>query len=256
MHVTVLMSVYNEEANVVKAIRSVQCQSYSNWDLLIVDDSSTDDTPRLLAQLQRTDRRIGVLRNKTNIGLAASLNRGWRNAKSELIARLDGDDECFPERLRMQVEFMQQHREVDVLGSGIEMVTESGDSVGISLRPETHEELVQKIYQENPVFHPTIMVRRSFYETSGGYDERLRRAQDCDLWLRSYRRFRFQNLRCPLVRFRVKRKPSWDSVLYGSYVVARAAYREKGILRGTPYPLRFFTAGLLTKLGVIWTRPR
>jgi glycosyltransferase involved in cell wall biosynthesis len=250
MHVTVLMAAYNEGSRVRLAVESIQSQTYADWDLLIVDDASTDSTPEILQELAASDQRISILRNQVNRGLAASLNIGWRKARGDLIARMDADDVSLSHRLQRQVAFMTEQPEVAVLGGGAELTNAEGHDLGWALRPETHVELASRILFENPFFHPTVMVRRSFYEALNGYDEGLRRAQDRDLWFRGYRRFRFHNLREPLIRYCMRRKPTLRSIFWGTLVLARAVKRDDQPIGAYWYPLRYLMATLLMKAGL------
>ncbi len=249
-HVTVLMATYNDAASIKAAVESIRTQTYTNWDLLIVDDGSTDDTPAILQRLAQQDERITVVRNPTNRGLAASLNIGWRQARGELIARMDADDLCLPERLQRQVEFMTAHPEVAVLGAGVEYMDKDGRTLGRGVRPRRHEKLVQKILREAPFYHHSVMVRRAFYEVLGGYDERLRRGQDYDLWLRGRHRFRFHNLTEPLIRYRLRQRLSMKPVLWATYVLFRAVCRERMSFVHFWYPLRWLGGGVLTRTGL------
>ncbi|HLJ51216.1 MAG TPA: glycosyltransferase [Bryobacteraceae bacterium] len=249
MHVTVLMAVYNGARTVGDAIESICSQSYADWDLLIVDDGSSDDTWEILERYVAADPRIHAIRNPNNRGLAYSLNRGWQAADSSLIARMDADDVSVPERLQLQVDFMRLNPDVAVLGAGVLMVDDEGRTLGSVLPPELHRDLQAAMYKENPFAHPTVMMRRGFLETMGGYDERLRRAQDADLWLRGYRRFRYHNLQAPLVRYRLRRKPSFLSTAFSSFVLARSAWREGLLLKRGWCALRPIGAGFLIRTG-------
>ena len=244
------MAAYNEGERVRRAIESIQSQTYTDWDLLIVDDASTDSTPEILRELAAADQRISILRNPVNRGLAASLNLGWRMARGELIARMDADDISLPHRLQRQVAFMAKQSEVAVLGGGAELTDAAGHDLGRTLRPETHAELASRILRENPFIHPSVMVRRNFYEALGGYDESLRRAQDLDLWFRGYRRFHFHNLREPLIRYCLRQQPTLRSIYWGTRVLARAVKRDALPVAAYWFPLRYLTATLLMKAGL------
>ncbi|MGP8246931.1 MAG: glycosyltransferase family 2 protein [Bryobacteraceae bacterium] len=250
MHVTVLMAVYNGVRTVGGAIESIRSQTYADWDLLVVDDGSSDGTSEILQSYASCDPRITLIRNGTNLGLAASLNIGWRSAKGSLIARMDADDVSLPERLQRQVEFMSAHAEVDVLGTGVEMMDEAGLLLGCAFRPECHDELKKRMYKENPFAHPSVMMRRRFLEALGGYDERLRRGQDFDLWLRGYRRFLYHNLQVPLIQYRLRRKPTFLSSACSSFILFRSAWREGLVLRSGWYALRPIGANLLIRAGL------
>jgi glycosyltransferase involved in cell wall biosynthesis len=104
MHVTVVMPAYNAVATVSAAIESIRKQTYTHWDLLIVDDGSTDGTWEVLKSAAFLDPRIALIRNPSNRGLAASLNTGWRQAGGEVIARMDADDTSLPQRFEKQID--------------------------------------------------------------------------------------------------------------------------------------------------------
>ena len=242
--VTVLMPVRNSVESVERAVLSIINQTYDTWELLVVDDASTDGTWDVVQALARQDSRVVAIRNPERRRLGASLNLAWSRSRHELIARMDGDDESFTIRLALQAGFMAKHPEVMVLGAGAELVDESGARLGVALPPERHEELVRDIYRRSPFIHPSVMMQRSLLERLGGYDESLWRAQDQDLWLRAYRPFRFHNLQQPLLRYRVRRALSWEATLGGTFVLARAAYREGRMLSRGWYAVRFFLAAL------------
>lgn len=250
MHVTVIMSVYNGALTLERAVVSIQKQSYHDWDLIIVDDGSTDETPILLRELAESDSRISVIHNLQNRGLAASLNIALRMSRGVLIGRMDADDISIPYRLEYQVDFLASHPQVDVLGGGAIEVDDAGCELGCTLRRESHEELVAHIYTENPFIHPTIVARRNFYETLGGYLEDTDGAEDYDLWLRGYRQFRYHNLQKPLIYYRRSLKPNMKRAKDSARVLLRAAYREGCLLTHGWYALRPIIATLLRQAGL------
>jgi glycosyltransferase EpsE len=230
-------------------VLSIVHQSYNTWELLVVDDASTDGTWEVVEALARRDRRVVAVRNPERRGLGASLNRGWFQSRHELIGRMDGDDESLTTRLARQVGFMAEHPEIAVLGTGAELVSESGVPLGVTTLAERHEELARNMYRRSPFIHPSVMMRRSFLQELGGYDESLGiwYSTDQDLWLRGYRRFRFHNLQEPLIRYRVRTTLSWEAMVGGTFVLARAAYREGCMLSRGWYAMRFFFAALAGK---------
>jgi glycosyltransferase EpsE len=248
--VTVLMPVRNSVESVERAVLSIIRQKYDAWELLVVDDASTDGTWDAVQALVRRDPRVVAIRNSERRGLAASLNLGWSRSTHGLIARMDGDDESLEIRLTRQTDFMAEHPEVAVLGAGAELMDESGALLGVTFRPEGHEELVRDMYRRSPFIHPSVMMRRSFLERLGGYDESLWRAEDQDLWLRGYRQFRFHNLQVPLIRYRVRRALPWEDILTGTFVLGRAAYREGRMLSRGWYALRFLLATVAGRAGL------
>ncbi|MGI0134974.1 MAG: hypothetical protein ACREBW_08475, partial [Candidatus Micrarchaeaceae archaeon] len=110
---------------------------------------------------------------------------------------------------------------------GIELIDEKENKIGVALRPETHDLLVRKMYREIPFYHPTVMMRRAFLTGTGGYDPSLRnKAEDLDLWHRSYHGYRFHNLQEILVRYRIPQRTKWPEVKERTFVLARSAWRE------------------------------
>jgi len=247
--VTVLMPVRNSVGSVERAVLSIVHQTHDAWELLVVDDASTDGTWEVVQALARQDSRVVAIRNHERRGLGASLNLAWSRSRHELIARMDGDDESFTIRLARQAGFMAEQPEVAVLGTGAELVDESGSPLGLAIPFERHDELVRDMYRRSPFIHPSVVMRRSFLQQLGGYDESLWiwYSTDQDLWLRGYRRFRFHNLQEPLIRYRTRSTLSWEATLGGAFVLARAAYREGRILSRGWYAARFFLAALTRK---------
>ena len=238
--VSVLLSVHNGARTVNAAVESIRAQTFTGWELLLVDDASTDGTSVLLAKLD--DERIRIIRNAQNRGLAASLNLAFRASRGELIARMDADDVALPQRLATQVAFLRAHPEVDILGSAAILIDGDGRELGISTRRETHEEIAATILKENPFIHPSVVMRRRVLEELD-YDESLRRAQDYDLWLRGVNRFRYHNLEEPLLRYKRPDRPTWGS----SSEAARVIWKNRG-LRGAWYAGRLLAAFALSKL--------
>jgi glycosyltransferase involved in cell wall biosynthesis len=250
MHVTAILPVWNGEATVVAAIESIVAQTYVDWDMIVVDDASTDGTAAVLDAWAARDARISVIRNHRNVGLARSLNLAWPRARGELIARMDADDVSLPGRFQAQVAFLCAHPEVHVVGTGIYLLDDRGRMRGAVLLPERHEELVATIFRRVPVIHSTVMMRRGFLEQTGGYDPRLRRAQDADLWLRGYSRFRYANVASPLVEYRWRSRPSVAAIYYGTLVTARGVLRDGLVFTHAWWPLRVLLGLTAAKLGI------
>ena len=148
------MPVYNGGATLEAAIQSIIAQSLQSWELVVVDDGSSDETPLILEKMAKNEQRIRVHRNSSNLGIGASLNIAWRKSSFSLIARMDADDFSLPERHERQVAFMTAHPEISVLGTAVEMVDISGNRLGFASRPETNAEIVARLYKETRVFTP------------------------------------------------------------------------------------------------------
>lgn len=250
------MAVHNEQASVEQAVNSVIAQTFEQWELIIIDDASDDETASIIQSWCQRDQRIRLLRNPRNLGLAASLNIGWQAARYDLIARLDGDDCMLPQRLEHQADRFRCTPEIDVLGTAAHLIDSQGNDLGIARRPAEHAELCSQIYRNTPFIHPSVMMRRSFLQRTGGYDATLRRSQDYDLWLRGKSEFRYHNLQQPLIRYRVRAKMSLAAIFYGTWVLTRAVWRDRAAVQNYIYPARFLAATGLTKLGFCHTRLR
>lgn len=194
--ISVVMSVYNGERWLREAVDSVLGQTLGDFELLVIDDGSTDTTARILDGYR--DPRVRVI-HQPRAGLTVSLNRGIRRAAAPLIARLDADDVALPERFARQVAFLDAHPEVGLLGTGCRDVNQSGAVLGTFRPPEGHSDIRRALIRYNPIVHSSVMMRRRPLETAGLYDETLPVAQDYDLWVRMSRITRLANLPEPLV---------------------------------------------------------
>jgi glycosyltransferase involved in cell wall biosynthesis len=195
------MSVYNGEAYLAQALDSILGQSFSSFEFIVIDDASTDDTAGILAGYAGRDSRICLLSNQKNMGLAWSLNRGLKQADGRYIARMDADDICLPPRLEKQFSFMEEHPGVGVLGTAVEIIDSAGQVIGQRMYPPDPIVIRWRLALENPLCHPTVMMRRSLLPDAP-YNSDLNTAQDYDLWCRLGLLTRSANLPQPLLRFR------------------------------------------------------
>jgi glycosyltransferase involved in cell wall biosynthesis len=200
--VSVLLAVHNGAPFVAAAVESVLGQTFHDLELLVVDDASTDDTPEILAAV--ADRRLGVLRNDEQAGLARSLNRGLDDAAGRYVARLDADDVAQPDRLERQVEAIQRQSGVAVLGSAISDLNADGDVGRTHVLPGGARALRWHALFSSPFFHPTVLVDRELLDRQGlRYDPAFLESEDYDLWTRVFAFGDGANLRAPLVLKRV-----------------------------------------------------
>lgn len=195
------MSVHNRQAYLAQALDSILCQSFSSFEFIVIDDASTDDTADILADYARRESRIHLLSNQKNMGLAWSLNRGLKQANGRYIARMDADDISLPLRLEKQISFMEEHPRVGVLGTAVEIIDSAGLVIGQRIYPPDPIVIRWRLAFENPLSHPTVMIRRSLLQDTP-YNSDLNTAQDYDLWCRLGLRTGFANLPQPLLRFR------------------------------------------------------
>ena len=202
--VSVVMTTYNGMAYVSEAIASIQFQTVDNWELIVIDDGSSDDT--VAAVLSTGDARVRVIQNAVNIGQTASLNLGLEEARSGLIARLDQDDLAMPTRLAEQLEMFEAHPELVLVGSWADIIDSEGQKTG-DFRPPSYDDeirrdLIEKLWA-NPIAHSAVMYRRDDALLAGGYPSNVRLANDYALWLRLLRLGAFANIPKPLCRLRL-----------------------------------------------------
>ena len=202
--VSVLMAVHNGERYLREAVDSVLTQTYSDFEFIVVDDASTDDSPSILGSYG--DSRLRVIRNERNLGLTASLCRGLRAARGELIARQDDDDLSMSSRLAKQVVYLDSRPEVVLLGSRVDLIDWRGRPLGRerTYRAVTPDGVRWQLLFGNPFVHSAVMFRREIIaDRLGGYDERMRFNQDFELWSRVIAAFAAANHAEALVRHRV-----------------------------------------------------
>ncbi len=198
--VTVLMSVYNAEAYLSEAVESVLAQTYQNFEFLIVDDASTDQSAVIIDGYP--DHRIRLIRNQTNLGLTTSLNKGLAQARGKYIARTDADDVSYSVRLERQVAFMEAHPVVGLCGTWGRLLGLAGNHNRTF--PTQNNDLQVALLCYNPFIHPSVMLRTgALQELDTPFDERFRYAQDYELWSRLSEQWEIANLPDVLIGYRI-----------------------------------------------------
>lgn len=199
--ISCVLAVSNGETYLPESIQSIQAQTFHDWELIVVDDGSTDRTPQILDHFQRADARIRVYR-RSRQGLVASLNQGIMAASGEYIARMDADDVSMPERFAMQLEHMDRHHDIGVCGSWIE--TFGMESCDVVEYPVDDSTIRCQLLFSSSLAHPATMFRRSLILNHHlFYDERAVHAEDYDLWVRASQHTRFANVQAILLRYRI-----------------------------------------------------
>jgi len=196
------MSVYNGELYLRESLESVLRQSFRDFEFVIIDDGSTDATPSILEQCEKSDPRVRVTRQE-HAGVAAALVAGCARSRGRLLARIDADDVALPTRFEHQVAFLDAHPEVGVLGTRIDIIDEGGRVLRTTDPPRAHAMAARRLLFWPPVAHPSVMMRRALLEKFGGYDVGFERAEDYELWTRLVEVTRFANLPLTLLRYRM-----------------------------------------------------
>jgi len=200
--VSVVMAVYNDGCYVREAIDSILRQTFEDFEFIIVNDASTDNTKDILLSYQ--DQRIQVIDNHENFGIPRSLNKGLKLTQGKYIARHDGDDISEPERLAKQVAFLEANPDICLVGTWYKKIDSQGNCLGNREVPCDCTDLRWDLLFYCPFAHSTIMFERSrVMEKTGGYNEAFRAAQDYDFWSRIARELPVANLNEYLVKYRV-----------------------------------------------------
>ena len=194
--ISVIMPVYNCEAYVKEAINSILNQTFSDFELIIIDDCSTDSTLSIVKSYE--DSRIKIVEKEQNTGYTNSLNNAILIAKGKYIARMDGDDISMPERFEQQLQFLENNPEIILCGTGVEIIGENR----ISKYPLNHEMIKIQLCYNASFYHPTIMIRRLVL-LENNYNKEFEPAEDYELWTRLVHIGKLANLDEVLLQYRI-----------------------------------------------------
>lgn len=199
--VSVITPTYNRRGFLPAAIESVLAQTYAHWELIIVDDGSTDGTEEVIRQY--ADSRIRYERQSANKGQATARNAGLRMAHGAYVCFLDSDNVWFPSKLEWQAAYLRSHPEVDVVYADGEQIDEDGNVLPTRPGPKFSGMIMPHLLHDNCVGFNTVMVRKSALDRIGGFDESVRYGDDYDLWLRMSPHSRFQHVPQLVCQYRV-----------------------------------------------------
>ena len=195
--ISIIMPVYNGEMYISEAVQSILNQTYTNFELLIINDGSTDQTEEIINGFN--DSRIRYIKNPHNLKLIATLNKGLAMATGKYIARMDADDISLPNRLQRQYDFMEANPDVAICGTGYQTLN-SEDKLR---NPENHTEIMVGMLNGCPIAHPTVMLRADVLkENNYYYDEKFLHAEDYELWYRIGQHYILANLSEILLYYR------------------------------------------------------
>jgi hypothetical protein len=199
--ISVVMSVFNGERFLRDAVESILDQSFCDFEFIIIDDGSKSAVGSMLDWYQKSDPRIRVY-HQENRGLIESLNRGCGLAQGKYIARMDADDVAVSDRLAWQLEFMERHPEVAVVGGAVEFIDQSGKVLRVARQPLHNDEIQRKLLDQSVMWHPSVLMRKSAFARVCGY-RNVVDAEDYDLWLRMAELFELANLSQTLLKYRL-----------------------------------------------------
>jgi hypothetical protein len=237
--ISVAMSVYNGERFLAAAIESVLAQTFADFEFLILDDGSRDASRAIAAHYAARDPRVRVIARE-NRGLIASLNELLGIARAPLVARMDADDVCLPERFARQIAFLSTRPEVGVLGTWTDDIDENDAAYSHDAldHPIDHDQFVAAVDAGAPLLcHPAVMFRRDLVRSLGGYHPAFRHCEDLDLWLRLASVTQMANLPERLLRYRhysqqVSSRHATEQQVNAA--ISRIAYAERKSGRADP----------------------
>jgi len=197
--VSVLMPVYNAQQFLAEAIDSIIQQCFEDWELIIIDDGSTDTSASIINQYK--DNRIYCLKNEENLGLIKTLNRGVNYCNGEYIARMDADDIAMRDRLKLQVEFMDTHPQYVMCGSNALVINNENEVTGKIKNLTNNYYLQVNLLFSVPFIHPSMIIRREAL-LENRYDEDYLHVEDYELWCRLSQKGKIANLSQYLLHYR------------------------------------------------------
>ena len=199
--ISVIMPVRNAGAYLAPALDSVLAQTFMDFEFIVINDGSTDDSRETLEEYARADSRVRVF-SQAGQGVVAALNRGLAKAKGRYLARMDSDDICLPHRFQAQVEELEARPELGVLGSAVLTIDGRGEVTGQRIYPHGNA-LRERLLRGDLLCHPAVMGRAELFRQAGGYRASDQHCEDYDLWLRLSSLAELDNLAEPLLLYRV-----------------------------------------------------
>lgn len=200
--ISVLMGIYNCADTLAQAVVSIQNQTYTNWELILCEDGSSDHAYEVAKKLAAEDAQIVLLRNEKNLGLNATLNRCLAAATGKYIARMDGDDDCLPDRFEKQITFLESHPEFQIVSSAMILFDENCEW-GLASCPEYPQP--KDTVSGTAFCHAAVLMKKECMDAVDGYteDPRMLRVEDVNLWIKLYAAgYRGYNIQEPLYRMR------------------------------------------------------
>lgn len=198
------MSAFNSEKFLEQALDSLLRQTFMDFEIILFDDASTDKTKEIIRAYSKLDSRIIPVYNEVNLGLTKNLNRGISQSQGEYIARMDADDIALASRFEVQVRYLENHKEIDIVGSSAIDIDENGRELQLRKSPELHDQIIELLPKANPMTHSTVMFRRDKFAKISFYNESYKTTQDYEMWFRAAGNgIQFHNLQEVLLMYRM-----------------------------------------------------
>lgn len=205
VQVSIVLAAYNSSDTIKETLDSLSEQSFTNYEIIVIDDGSTDNTVEIVESHNNTSIR---LIRQENRGLAASLNRGINFSRGKYIARIDADDVCYPERIQTQFDLLEGKKSLVICGSFADLMTEEGEYISLfGSLPLEDPDIRLWAEKFNPFIHPSVMFRKETALKAGGYDETLKSYFEDYLFFSNLLRFgEAQNIAKPLIKYRLRKR--------------------------------------------------
>lgn len=201
--ISVIITTHNRANLLIKSIDSVLCQKFIDFELIIIDDASTDNTEELVRKYL-SDSRVKYIKIPKAGSISEARNSVWPYVRGKYIAVLDSDDVwCDELKLKKQFEFLENNSNIILVGSGAKLINDLDRELDVVIKPETDEEIRKNLFTKNPFFHSSVMFRFDAVKQLDGYDEKIMFGEDLDLWLRMGKLGKFYNFPEAMIKYRV-----------------------------------------------------
>ena len=197
---TILLPVYNGQQYLNQCIDSILCQAYDDYELLIIDDCSIDNSKDIINNYN--DNRITFIENEHNIGLTSTLNKGIQQAKGNYIGRIDQDDLSMENRIIEQMNYLSNNPDVKLIGSWCEIIDENDNKIKSIKNPINRKKILEAFVSYNPFLHSSVIFEKTTVSKLGGYSSSFVHAQDFDLWYKISSKNNVHNIPIELVKIR------------------------------------------------------
>lgn len=205
--ISILMPVYNGDKYLSEAIVSVLSQSFTDFEFIIINDGSTDNSEKIIKEFQEKDNRILYFKNEKNLGIQKTLNIGLSFSKADYIARIDSDDIwCDKDKLRKQLDFLEKYPDHAIVGTAMETIDEKGGKLQNIRYPLTDPEIRNVILFSSQFAHPSVLISAKALDEIGFYsvEKKHKNVEDYELWLRIGTRYKFANLSDITLKYRIR----------------------------------------------------
>ena len=252
--ISVVMPAHNSQKYITSAIESILTQTFKKFELIIVNDASTDATLRIIKTFAKKDPRVRFISNKKRLDIAGSLNKGIAEARAEIIARMDADDISLPNRLDAQYRLFKISRKIAAVGANIVVMDSQEKDIATRNYPERSKDLKACLFKYSPFAHPVVMFRKKIFEEVGGYDPKYSPTEDLDLWFKMGMKHEFKSVPQLLLRYRLSETSSSHSLMRRLEILV-FKIRIKAIIKYGYRPNLFDVIYNILQFVTLWITP-